>query len=108
MAAATTNRSRRCANAGLRRFLVSVSAPRAIAQHITEKLEAKCDVNAPSGCSPKEVEFINKFKGMGAEARAAELKRLEGMKGNKMKPDLKTSVMQRINVLKQLATAKDL
>merc|ERR1712087_1080630 len=41
----------------------------------------RCDVKTFKGCSDKEKDYIEKQKTKGAEKVAAELKRLEGMKG---------------------------
>jgi protein disulfide-isomerase A6 len=69
---------------------------------VVDTLEVKCLVDAPEGCTEKETKFIAKFNGKDAEARAKELKRLEGMKGKGMKPELVQWLHQRINILKQL------
>jgi protein disulfide-isomerase A6 len=67
-----------------------------------DKLEVKCKVDEQSGCSEKEVKFINVMKEKSAEDRAAQLARLDKMKGNSMKADLKQWLVQRLNILNQL------
>jgi len=64
-----------------------------------------CKASDGAGCSDKEKDFIAKWKGQ--EGVDAQLKRLSGMTENKMKPELKKWLSQRIAVLKQLATSKD-
>lgn len=73
---------------------------------VEDKLERKCDVKAPEGCSEKETKFIAKMDGKDAESLAAEIARLEGMKDKKMKAAQKAFLFQRLNILGQL-TAKD-
>ena len=48
------------------------------------------------------VKFINVMKEKSAEDRAAQLARLDKMKGNSMKADLKQWLVQRLNILNQL------
>jgi len=60
-----------------------------------------CKASDGAGCSDKEKEFIAKWTGQ--DGVAEQLARLEGMKGNKMKPELKVWLGQRIAILKQLA-----
>jgi hypothetical protein len=70
-----------------------------------------CSTVDGAGCSDTEKAFIEKWKapdGSGIEGVAAQLKRLVGMKGNKMKPELKTWLGQRIAILKQLAPKDEL
>ena len=45
------------------------------------------------------------MRGKPAEEVAAALKRLDGMRGGSMKPELKQWVVQRINILAQIETA---
>eukprot|EP00959_Pyramimonas_sp_CCMP1952_P438581 9182045-Pyramimonas_sp.AAC.1 len=68
-----------------------------------ETLEVKCQVADPSGCTEKEVKFIEKMKGKPAEELAAQLTRLQGMRGKSMAAELKQWVNQRINVISQLS-----
>jgi len=71
-------------------------------KHVVDKLEVKCDVGSPDACDDKEKKYIDKMKGKTATDRAKQLKRLDGMKGNSMKADLKKWLSQRLNILKQL------
>ena len=75
-------------------------------KHVQDNLEVKCDVESPGDCDEKEAKYIEKMQGKDAAERAKQLKRLDGMKGNSMKADLKKWLGQRLNILKQL-TAKD-
>ena len=75
-------------------------------KHVQDNLEVQCDVESPADCDEKEAKYIEKMKGKDAAERAKQLKRLDGMKGNSMKADLKKWLGQRLNILKQL-TAKD-
>lgn len=61
-----------------------------------------CDV-ATGGehCTEKQMTFAAKWKDKSPEDVAAQLKRLEGMKEGKMKPDLLEWIKHRIAVLKQ-------
>jgi hypothetical protein len=65
-----------------------------------------CKASDGAGCSDREKEFIAKWKAQ--EGVAAQLERLEGMSGGKMKPDLKKWLSQRIAILKQLNTKDEL
>lgn len=69
---------------------------------VTDKLEVKCDVAAPDGCSDKEKKFIETFKAKSAEDVQKQVDRLTKMSGGKMKSDLKQWLNQRLNILKQL------
>jgi len=69
---------------------------------VVDKLQKLCSVADDQDCSDKEKGFIAKNKGKDADAIAKSLKRLEGMKGDKMAPELKKWLLQRINILKQL------
>lgn len=74
----------------------------ALKKHVVDNLEVKCNVEDPSGCTDKETAYIEKMKAKGADAIAAQLKRLEGMKGSKMAKEQKAWLMQRLNILNQL------
>lgn len=63
----------------------------------------RCDVETLKGCSDKAKSYLEKQKAATAEKRKAELKRLEGMKGNDMKEDNKNWLMARINLLKKMS-----
>jgi len=69
---------------------------------VEENLEVKCDVNDPSECSDKEKAYIEKMKAKSAEERQKQLKRLDGMKGNAMKAELKKWLSQRLHILRGL------
>merc|ERR1711907_691798 len=69
---------------------------------VTETLAKKCDVKDQKDCDEKEKKFIGKMQKKGAADIKKQLERLEKMKGGKMKPELKTWLFKRINVLKQL------
>jgi len=71
---------------------------------VEEKLEVKCDINDPAGCTDKEKAYIEKMKAKPADERKAQLVRLETMKGGKMKPELKTWLVQRLRILTALAS----
>lgn len=76
-------------------------------QFVEEELEVKCSVQDPSECSDKEKAYIEKMKAQSADQRAAQLARLDGMSGGKMKAELKRWLGQRIRILKQLDEKKD-
>merc|ERR1711998_386071 len=58
-----------------------------------------CDPATGTGCNDKEKAFVEKMKSKDAEALKKELKRLQGMNGSSMKPELQTWMARRINVL---------
>jgi len=66
-----------------------------------------CAADTGSGCGDKELKYIEKWKGKGAEDVASQITRLEGMKDGKMKPDLLKWIKQRIAILQQLPLAKE-
>lgn len=72
-----------------------------------ETLEGGCDINDESTCDEKEVGYIAKAKGKGADFVDKQLKRLEGMKSKPMKPALKAWLFKRLNILQQLDVIKD-
>merc|ERR1711907_379837 len=61
-----------------------------------------CDPATGTGCNDKEKAFVEKMKSKDAEALKKELKRLEGMNGGAMKPELQEWMVRRINVLTKL------
>merc|ERR1711939_217983 len=61
-----------------------------------------CDPSTLEGCNDKEKSFIEKMKANDAEKLKKELKRLQGMKGGSMKPELQTWMQRRINVLTKM------
>lgn len=62
----------------------------------------KCDVKTLAGCSDKEQAFLAKQAGKDSAALTTELARLEGMRGNKMKPELSVWLGKRIKMLGKL------
>jgi protein disulfide-isomerase A6 len=70
-----------------------------------EKLAKKCDAKTKEDCDDQEKAYIDKMSAKGADAIAAEAKRLEGMKGGDMKPEKKAWLMKRIAVLQGLSGA---
>lgn len=68
-----------------------------------EDYGAKICVIATGGayCSESQVKYAEEWKSKDATEVVSQLKRLEGMKGGKMKPDLLDWVKKRIAVLKQ-------
>mmetsp|Transcript_1195 Transcript_1195/g.2817 ORF Transcript_1195/g.2817 Transcript_1195/m.2817 type:complete len:146 (+) Transcript_1195:198-635(+) len=69
---------------------------------VVDKLEVKCDVENPAECTDKEKAYIEKMKNKPSEERVKQLKRLDGMKGNAMKAELKTWLSQRLHILRSL------
>ncbi|GAB5369282.1 hypothetical protein AAMO2058_001391700 [Amorphochlora amoebiformis] len=70
---------------------------------VKDTLEAKCTVDSPEeGCSDKEKSFIEKMKTKDQGYIQGQIERLTKMKGNKMKPSLKTWIVQRLNIFSQL------
>merc|ERR1712010_65471 len=68
-----------------------------------DKVDAiTCDPASLEGCNDKEKAFIEKMKAKDAEKLQAELKRLQGMDGKSMKPELQAWMMRRINVLTKM------
>lgn len=61
-----------------------------------------CSVETGAGCDEKEKNYIEKVKAMSAEEQSSQLKRLEGMAGGSMKPDLKRWLIKRKKILSQL------
>merc|ERR1712100_286251 len=61
-----------------------------------------CDPATLEGCNDKEKAFVEKMKSKDAEALKKELKRLQGMNGGSMKPELQTWMQRRINVLTKM------
>merc|ERR1711968_40577 len=57
-----------------------------------------CDPATGTGCNDKEKAFVEKMKSKDAEA----LKRLQGMNGSSMKPELQAWMARRINVLTKM------
>merc|ERR1712010_403826 len=60
-----------------------------------DKVDAiTCEPSTGDGCNEKEKAFVEKMKAKDAEALQKELKRLKGMKGSAMKPELQTWLMR--------------
>jgi len=74
-------------------------------EFVSETLEVKCLLEDPTGCTEKEVAFMDKWKAKSKEDVVAQFGRLDKMMGEKMTPDLKKWLVQRLNVLKQLKDA---
>lgn len=73
---------------------------------IREELAPRCQVADLKDCTEKETGFIAKMKAKGgADVAKAELTRLQGMVTNKMAPDLKKWLKQRIDILTQMVEA---
>lgn len=71
--------------------------------YVEEKGNASlCSVETTEGCSEKQSTYIGKFKGKSVEEIDAQIRRLEGMEGQLMKPELKAWLVQRKKILKQL------
>jgi len=66
-----------------------------------------CSVATKKGCSEKETKFIDTWaaKGASPEDLEKQVKRLEGMKGNSMKAELKEWLGQRLAIFKQMVKA---
>lgn len=66
-----------------------------------------CTVATKNGCSEKEAKFIDTWtvKAPSTEDLQKQVTRLEGMKGNSMKAELKEWLGQRLAIFKQMAKA---
>jgi len=62
-------------------------------------------VDNNDGCDEKEVAYISKMKAASAEDQVKQLERLVSMMKESMKPELKTWVSKRKNILEQLTAA---
>jgi hypothetical protein len=62
----------------------------------------RCDAATGESCDEKELAFIGKMKTKDSTAVAKELARISGMKGGKMKPELKAWLARRIAILQQM------
>jgi len=76
-------------------------------QHVDENLLVKCVVSDTKDCSEKEKDYIEKMKSKPSEEVIKQLKRLDGMKGGSMKPELKQWLNQRLRILQQLGGTGD-
>merc|ERR1712196_221167 len=63
---------------------------------VEENLGKSCDVNEPDGCDEKELKYIAKMKDKSADEIAKQIERLEGMKGDSMKKELKQWLLKRL------------
>lgn len=67
-----------------------------------EKVAAlSCEISG-EGCNEKETKYLEKMKAKPAEDQQKQLTRLNGMLGEKMKPDLVDWMQRRIHILSQL------
>jgi len=64
-----------------------------------KKPASRCDVKTLEGCKDKEKDYVTKQKEKSKDKIEAELKRLTGLKGGKMKEDKLAWLNQRINLL---------
>jgi len=76
-------------------------------KYVEDKLEIKCQVEDPSGCTEKEVKFMETFKAKSAEDVQKQIDRLTKMAAGKMKATLKQWLHQRLNILKQLTKSDE-
>lgn len=77
---------------------------------VQDTLEVKCDISNPKeGCTEKEIKYLEKMKVKSKEDRAKQIERLEKMKGDSMKAELKAWLKQRLHILKSIeVTDKEL
>jgi len=66
-----------------------------------------CSAETGAGCSEKEVKYAEKWKAKSTSDIDSQIKRLDGMKKKKMKPELTTWIVQRLSILKQLAKKEE-
>jgi len=69
---------------------------------VEEKLEVKCKVDDPTECTDKEKSYIEKMKSKTSDDRVSQIRRLEKMSGESMKPDLKNWLRQRLHILREM------
>jgi protein disulfide-isomerase A6 len=74
----------------------------ALDKFVTDNLAAKCTIEDQEGCSEKEVKYIKKMQAKDKSDVEAQITRLTKMKGDSMKPELKTWLLQRLAILEQL------
>mmetsp|Transcript_46189 Transcript_46189/g.68815 ORF Transcript_46189/g.68815 Transcript_46189/m.68815 type:complete len:99 (-) Transcript_46189:1979-2275(-) len=60
-----------------------------------------CDVNTSSGCSDREIAYVNKVKTADESTKQAQLERILKMDGQRMKGDLQEWMMRRKRILRQ-------
>lgn len=78
----------------------------AFSKFVDDNLKPKCTVTNPEKCSQKEKDFIEANKKKSQDDIETQITRLEKMKGESMKPDLKKWVVQRLKILKQMVPPK--
>lgn len=66
-----------------------------------------CSAETGSGCSDKEKKYAEQWKVKPVDKVTAQITRLEGMTSKKMTQNLKTWVIQRLAILKQIKKAGD-
>lgn len=76
-------------------------------QHVVDNLEAVCDVVTLENCNDKQKGYIEKMKAKSSEDIEKQHARLDGMKGDSMKSELKGWLMQRLGILMQLKERKE-
>jgi len=83
-----------------------------LAKFVEDELNRKCIVGSEtfmmsdeSNCSEKEVAYATKMRGKTTEERSTALERLDNMKNNSMKPELKVWILQRINILNEMGAS---
>ena len=69
---------------------------------VQDTLETRCEVDNQENCDEREKKFIAKMQAKDGEAVKKELARLEKMKADSMKPELKAWLVKRVGILKQL------
>jgi hypothetical protein len=79
---------------------------------VEDNLNKKCVVGSEeamkkteSNCSQKEIDYANKMRGKTDDERKTALERLDKMKGNSLKPELKSWIYQRMNILNGLESS---
>merc|ERR1719389_1116189 len=66
-----------------------------------------CDPDTLDGCDEKEKTYLKKIKAKGKDKVAAELKRLQGMRGEAMKPEKLQWLEARVKLLQKMEKIKD-
>lgn len=60
-----------------------------------------------TGCDPRSLKYLDKFKDKSKAEKEEQLKRLEGMEGSSMKAELKVWLKTRKRLLKTMVAAHD-
>lgn len=76
-------------------------------QFVEETLEVKCNIQDPVDCSEKEKTYMEKMKAKSSADRQKQIERLDKMKGDTMKAELKQWLMQRLRILTALEQGAD-